>query len=474
MSSILADLLTNNTKGCIFKKTVDAKVAREKSPRIKVVKSDLQPEVTAIAPGTFAQFTAFDLPVVRGVGKFVLDNVRVEIYSFDGEKWPTIGEVFKSVHLIANTSSGNSEVVERTTVATVAVDENTGSGVDIEAGVLFGNNARFTVVGIPREDVAVRWSGRTIGFAVTSVGVSLFPDKKAKVSGNFPIMGTEQGVDANAYAGSVYTMKTTMQDGDGIYPAIAVWGTADVIIKKLAFQDYFGKDVKVSVSGNGGIKEYDCLFDNWNGVTACNFYKKEHELGALASEKDGIYLYSGYSAVFYSKNSARLFSDINTNDIVVVGATMNYRYAPIFIEDGKACFLAGTMVAMGDGSKKHIETIQVGDLVWTGNKTSVKVKKVISKNDPVWLYIVAGGRIVRTVPDQMFFTVDKDGNEVTKIAMSIQLGDWIKNSGGGMSKVTARSELFTENVPTWDLVLEKGNFYYADGFKVHSVIEKGD
>ena len=43
-----------------------------------------------------------------------------------------------------------------------------------------------------------------------------------------------------------------------------------------------------------------------------------------------------------------------------------------------------------------------------------------------------------------------------------------------MSKVTARSELFTENVPTWDLVLEKGNFYYADGFKVHSVIEKGD
>ena len=213
-------------------------------------------------------------------------------------------------------------------------------------------------------------------------------------------------------------------------------------------------------------------------MTACNFYTKEHELGALYSEDDGIYLYSGSTAVFYSKNSASLFSEIDPNDIVVVGASMNYRYAPVNVTDeGKACFLAGTLVKMSDGSSKPIEMVAVGDKVWTGDKKSDTVKGIIKKHDPFWLSVVIGGKVVRTVPDQKFFViaVEKDGNlskdEILYTALMLKVGDVVKDDTGKPVEVRAKSKIYEEKVPTWDLVLRSGVFYYADGFKVHSVVE---
>ena len=91
---------------------------------------------------------------------------------------------------------------------------------------------------------------------------------------------------------------------------------------------------------------------------------------------------------------------------------------------------------------------------------------------------MVGGKIVRTVPDQNFFVMayDQDGtlsqkNEILYTALMLKAGDSIRGSNGKPNVVTAVSKVFKEEVPTWDLVLEKGVFYYADGLKVHSVME---
>lgn len=461
----------------------------EAGARLNVKKSADQPEVTAVLGGqVFAQFTTVEVTGVKK-GKMALNNIRIEICS-DGKfgvgNTPTIGEFFKKVCLIANTSPGNSATVERTLVTSLDISDGDGFSVDLLSSHWFGDNAKFTVVGIPRDEALYSHSGETIGLAVIRVDASDKRAKKARVLGRFPVMGTEQIVNPNAWVGAVYVGKTDFYYNGNIYPAICVWGTSDVVVKKLAFRKYLGKDAKIIIQNySGNNKEYDCLVDGENVITACNFYTAERELSvnkdveSLSAGSEGIYLPAGSYLYVYSPNNSVLFNHlVDLNDIVVVGAYMNYRYAPQWEDYGKACFLAGTMVKMSDGKEKPIEDIKIGDSVWVGEGKSDKVKGIIKKNDPEWLCIVAGNRVVLTVPDQLFFVVaqEADGkpslvNEIVYPATMIKAGDMIKNDKREFVAVTAVSHLIKGNVPTWDLVLRNRTFYYADGFKVHSIMD---
>ncbi|MEK7142522.1 MAG: hypothetical protein AAB818_02980, partial [Patescibacteria group bacterium] len=468
-----------------FGASAEARVAR-----LKVKKTADQPEVTAIAQGgVFAQFTAFDLDVVGGKGNLSLNNIRVEIYSegkFGVENTPTIGKVFKKVCLVANTSSGNNETVERTIVSSLTINEGVGLSVDLGTLHWFGDNARFTVVGIPSDEAFYSENGRTIGLAVVAVNASDKKGKKAKISAKFPIMGIEQRIDPNAWAGSVYLGRTTLYEEGGIHPAIFVWGTTNVVVKKIAFQRYLDKDAKIVVRnyGNGVNKEYNCIVDKADNITACNFYKNielsaDNGVETLLSENDGIYLPAGSNMYIYSPNNAGLLNHfVDNNDIVIIGADMNYRYAPQDEGEGKACFLAGTMIRMGDGLEKPIENIKIGDSVWVGEGKADKVKGIVRRNDPEWLSFVAGNRIIFTVPDQIFFTVayNQDGkpspiNEIIYETSLLKVGDLIRSDKGEFVTITIINPIQKTKVPTWDLILRSRTFYYANGFKVHSVME---
>lgn len=460
----------------------------EAGVNLKVKKAEDQPEVTAIVGGqVFAQFTAFEITGVKK-GRLLLDNVRVEIYSegkFGVENTPPVDKVFKKICLIANTSPGNSETVERTIVSSLTISENDGFFVDLGTTHWFGDEAKFTVVGIPRDEAFSAYNGRTIGLAITGINASDKRGKKAKMTGKVPLMGTEQIINPNAWVGAVYVGKTDFYYNGSIYPAIYMWGTSDVVVKKIVFRQYLGKDAKVVVQNLSGInREDDCIVDEANNLTACNFYTAERELSAdkgvdsLSSGSEGIYLSAGSVWYVYSPNDSSLLNHlVDLNDIVIVGAYMNYRYAPQVDDYGKACFLAGTMIKMSDGKEKPIEEVKIGDSVWVGDGKSDKVKGIIRKNDPEWLTIVAGKQIVFTVPDQLFFVVaqEADGkpstvNEIVYPATMIKVGDIIKNDKGEVVTVSAVSHIVKNKVPTWDLVLRNKTFYYADGFKVHSVM----
>jgi len=201
----------------------------------------------------FAQFTSVEITGVKK-GKMLLSNIGVEIYSdgkFGVENTPTIGKIFKKVCLIANTSPGNSEAVERTIISSLTIDEGVGLIVDLGTLHWFGDNARFTVVGILRDEAVYSENGRTIGLAVVAVDASDKRGKKAKISAKFQMMGTEQRIDSSAWAGSVYFGRTTLYEGGSIYPAFFMCGTVDSIVKKIAFQRYLDKNAKIVVRNYG-------------------------------------------------------------------------------------------------------------------------------------------------------------------------------------------------------------------------------
>lgn len=448
--------------------------------RLKVKRSSEQPEITAIlGDSVFAQFTAVDLNIA-GAKTMTLSEVEVRAYSSGNTETTILPHFFKSVCLIANTSPGNSSVAEMSVVAEMIVDESVGQNMFIYVNHVFEDDAKFTVVAIPREDVFYQ-SDKTIGLAVVAVK-AVASGKTIKARGKLPIMGTEQLIKTTAYAGKIYWNKQQFYDNGNFYQSVCIRADIDIVVKKIVFADLVSKDAVITTDVYGGGGDYPCVTDKMNGNTACNFYKKrelsaEETVGSLAGSTEGIYLPAGYFLYIVCKNDVRLVNQFSGNNhIVAVGKYLNYRYAPIKDEgEGKACFLAGTMVKMSDGTEKPIEDIKIGDSVWIGNGKSDKVKRILSQNDPEWLCIVAGKQVVFTVPDQLFFVVahEADGkpspvNEIVYPAIMVKVGDMIRNDKGELVVVTTVSRIFKNEVPKrngrWRHVVVTETLVYSSNF----------
>ena len=116
--------------------------------------------------------------------------------------------------------------------------------------------------------------------------------------------------------------------------------------------------------------------------------------------------------------------------------------------------------------KKNIEEIKEGDYVKsldteTNKVNNAKVIGVIHKIDPSHLTI---NNLIKTVPDQKVYT--KDG---FKQAQNLKLDDYLLSNKNGWIKISSISGITYENVETYDLVLDGGNTFYADGYVAHSV-----
>ncbi|MFH0755274.1 MAG: Ser-Thr-rich GPI-anchored membrane family protein [bacterium] len=136
--------------------------------------------------------------------------------------------------------------------------------------------------------------------------------------------------------------------------------------------------------------------------------------------------------------------------------------------NGCPCFLEKTQVLMSDNSYKRIETLKNGDFVKsfnlkTGELKNVKILKTIKKTDPSYLTI---NNVLRLVPHQLVYT--KEG---FKSAENIKLGDFLSGINKEWIKVVSVSPIIKKDVQTYDIVLENGETFFADGYLVHSVTE---
>lgn len=447
---------------------------------VSVYKSELQPAETIMPEKAIIPFASIIVDPHGNPISPVESSVVVRGVSdaFDNNSYD-LNEIFSEIVVIANTSRGVSSAYERVII---------GRGI-------FYDNIAYVSIDLPSlaEPILLTISGVTRGnsdlaghnyedISIDVIGFNLkLAEGNVAVDGQFPIEGSSQEVGAYEYRGYFNTYNSSIVNPKG-YRKRALWVYADgddIILSKVFFKSIKpGYKDKIFIYNpyNGATIDYDCVTDGL--IAACNFYGNESELspakrpipnakGYLIPSGTGVYVYS---------NKVKTMKRLQREKYGLVAEGWNYRYRILpggrYDDDGgKACFLAGTMVLMADKSEKDIKDIQSGDSVWISEGKSAKVAKVIKRVDSSWMMI----NNTATVPDQLFFfrgsLMGVEG-EFLKPASAANIGDVIENDKGGQTPVEYVSIHKKEKVRTYDLVLDGGNlFYFADGCKVHSVVE---
>jgi hypothetical protein len=134
-------------------------------------------------------------------------------------------------------------------------------------------------------------------------------------------------------------------------------------------------------------------------------------------------------------------------------------------DEWRACLAAGTSVLMKDGSYENIEDIQAGDSVvsldaTTGKRIDTSVTSVIHRQDPI---ITING-VLKAAPDEPLYLA----NRQTTMAGSLKIGDRLLSENGSPI-VVSKIAYSAAEVPTYDLILQNGQNFFADGYLVQSV-----
>jgi len=136
------------------------------------------------------------------------------------------------------------------------------------------------------------------------------------------------------------------------------------------------------------------------------------------------------------------------------------------------CFLAGTKIAMANGSQKNIEDIRAGDVVKSYDEVSKDfvdacVKALLSySTDRMSDYYLVINNELRVTPNHRLF-VDNMWVE----AGMLSVGDVLFDAASEEKISLFSIEKSFSKERSFDLILESGNVYFADGFLAKSDVE---
>lgn len=133
------------------------------------------------------------------------------------------------------------------------------------------------------------------------------------------------------------------------------------------------------------------------------------------------------------------------------------------------CFIAGTMVFMGNGSLKKVEDIEVGDHVTSYDTDReiilpAEVTEVFhhEPNSGMYYFVINGH--LGVTPNHLMFA---NGSWIP--ASDVVIGDYLKGIGGDPIRVNSISRVDSE-VPTYNLHTgHETHNYFANGVLVHNV-----
>jgi len=149
--------------------------------------------------------------------------------------------------------------------------------------------------------------------------------------------------------------------------------------------------------------------------------------------------------------------------------------APVTIEP-RGCFLAGTQVTLGNGTKKNIEDVTFDDKLMTSNGNQQVMKRyVIPYKGLVYAFNGDGNYFV--TPTHPFMTtrgwksLDPEGTrrESPGIQVSkLTVGDVLVTRGGGRKVLTQLDSRFM-NTTVYNFGVNGTHDFYADDYLVHNV-----
>ncbi|MBN4049237.1 hypothetical protein JYT91_01325, partial [archaeon AH-315-M20] len=153
---------------------------------------------------------------------------------------------------------------------------------------------------------------------------------------------------------------------------------------------------------------------------------------------------------------------------------------------GRSCFLPGTLITMGDGSKKPIEDVQIGEkiLSYDENTKELVVSEVLGTESPI-----RSGYMIMTFENGVKLNLTKDHPMYAKIenyegwasmhpektyedygvlAEEFNVGDYILNVSKEWVQIIDL-QYVDESVTTYDLwYIANTRTYFADGFLAHN------
>lgn len=173
--------------------------------------------------------------------------------------------------------------------------------------------------------------------------------------------------------------------------------------------------------------------------------------------------------------------------ILNVENTFNYFAEDILVHNVsfRDCFVAGTLISLGDGDVKPIEDIQIGDEVLSFNEETKKseVKKVVAVNSPIHndivTYSFSNGSTVSCTYDHPIYTSGyklksyspEKTNHIYELGSNvenIQEGDSVFNLNGYTSTVESIRTDDSKAIQTYIFTVEDNHNFYANGILVHN------
>lgn len=162
-------------------------------------------------------------------------------------------------------------------------------------------------------------------------------------------------------------------------------------------------------------------------------------------------------------------------------------------EGDPSCFMAGTKILLPAGLSKNIEDMRIGDYVMSYNLMTKEpepqqVLNVMSPmHDDIVEFRFANGTTTQHTYDHPYYVVDKGWASYNPAATIrryktpdlvntslIEPGDRCLHSAGEAVVLTDITEVLTEAVQTYNIIVEQNHNYFADDFLVHNKIAGGD
>lgn len=130
--------------------------------------------------------------------------------------------------------------------------------------------------------------------------------------------------------------------------------------------------------------------------------------------------------------------------------------------EGGGCFAPETQILMGDGTKKEIKQVVPGDKILTRENNKLIKAKVNNVKSATTSGLLIINQTLKTTPDHIV-KVDNSWKE----AGSIQIGDYMENSGG--DPIEVKSIEYIKGVYTvYNLEIDKYHTFIAENYLVHN------
>ena len=177
---------------------------------------------------------------------------------------------------------------------------------------------------------------------------------------------------------------------------------------------------------------------------------------------------------------------LNPTQTFIFEVSNNHNFfANGILTHNKFCFIAGTKILVEDGVEKHIEDIQIGDVILSYNeeKKSQELKKVTNTFTPIHddlvEYTLSNGIQITSTFDHPYYINGlqlasykpdwtNERYDLPSNVIEIKIGDFVNLSDNTTSKIESIVELSRTDTQTYIISVEDNHNFYANKILVHN------